>query len=156
MTKVLIALDFNPSAQKVAEEGFALAKGWGAEITLVHVKADANYYSSVGHIKVLGFTGHLKDDEPIPPEKINPDTVSYEFLKKVKLHLGNDDIKFLVVGGSCAESLIETAKNLNSDVIIIGSHSQRWLKNDSLGSNTEKVLLNSSIPVLVIPTNKSH
>lgn len=156
MKKVLVALDFNPSAQKVAEEGYALAKSCGAEMTLIHVKADAKDYSLVGPVKVLGFTGHLKEDEPLPPEKINPDIVSFEFLKKVKLHLDNDDIKFLVVGGSCAESIIETAKKLKSDVIIMGSHSQKWFENTSLGSTTEKVLLNSSIPVLVIQTNKSH
>ena len=156
MKKVIIALDFNPSAQKVAEEGFALARSCGAEITLVHVRADPQYYSSVEHIKVLGFTGLTKGEETILPEKIDPDTISSEFLEKVKQHLGNDDIKLLVVGGSCAEALVETAKNLKSDMLVIGSHSRRWFEHNSLGSIAEKVLLNSSIPVLVIPTNKSY
>ena len=156
MKKILIALDFNPSAQKVAEEGYAIAKALGAEVTLVHVKAEANYYSSVGHVTVIGFSGHLKKDKPKPPDIIDPDAISQEFLNKAMLHLGNDAIKTKVGGGACAEALINTAKELELDLIIIGSHSRRWFENDSLGSVTKKVLLNSSIPVLVIPTNKSH
>ena len=40
MKKVLIALDYNPTAQKVAEVGFSLAKSMNAEITLLHVITD--------------------------------------------------------------------------------------------------------------------
>lgn len=43
--KVLIALDYGPTAQKVAEAGFSLAKSMGAEIILVHVILDLVYYS---------------------------------------------------------------------------------------------------------------
>ena len=38
--KVLIALDYNPTAQKVAEVGFSMAKSMNAEITLLHVISD--------------------------------------------------------------------------------------------------------------------
>ncbi len=48
MKRVIIALDFDPSAQKVAEEGYTIAKVLKAKVTLVHVKADADYYSSLG------------------------------------------------------------------------------------------------------------
>jgi nucleotide-binding universal stress UspA family protein len=49
MKKVLIALDYNPTAQKVAEVGFSMAKAMNAEITLLHVIADPVYYSSPGY-----------------------------------------------------------------------------------------------------------
>jgi len=34
---VLIALDYNPTSQKVAEFGYAVAKSMDAEVTLLHV-----------------------------------------------------------------------------------------------------------------------
>ena len=37
MRKVLIALDYDPSAQIVAETGFSFAKTMGAAVTLLHV-----------------------------------------------------------------------------------------------------------------------
>lgn len=156
MKKVLIALDFNPSAQKVAEEGYAIAKALKAEVTLVHVKVEAKYYSSIGHVTVIGFAGHIKDNEPLPPDIIDPEIISREFLKKAMLHLGNNSIKTLVVGGSCADSLLKTAQNLKSDLIIMGSHSRKWFEKTAMGSVTENVLLNTNIAVLVIPTKKSH
>jgi hypothetical protein len=38
--KVLIALDYDPTAQKVAEQGFLLAKNLGGEAVLLHGISD--------------------------------------------------------------------------------------------------------------------
>jgi len=37
MKKILIALDYHPGAQKVAEAGFSLAKNMGVKTILLHV-----------------------------------------------------------------------------------------------------------------------
>jgi len=47
MKKVLIALNYNPTAQKVAENGFAMAKAMKAEIWLLNVGIDLGMYSSI-------------------------------------------------------------------------------------------------------------
>ena len=57
MKKVLIALDYNPTAQKVAEAGFSLAKAMNAEVTLLHVISELVYYSSTEYDPIMGFTG---------------------------------------------------------------------------------------------------
>ena len=57
MKKVLIALDYEPPAQKIAETGYALAKGMNAEIVLLHVLSDANYYASLNYFPVMGYEG---------------------------------------------------------------------------------------------------
>ena len=57
--KVLIALDYDPTAEKVAEVGFALAKSMGAEAVLMHVMADPVYYSSTGYDPIMGYTGFM-------------------------------------------------------------------------------------------------
>ena len=49
MKKILIALDYDPTAQKVAEAGFSLAKAMGANVVLIHVVADIMYYSSMAY-----------------------------------------------------------------------------------------------------------
>ncbi|MBK3516130.1 universal stress protein [Carboxylicivirga marina] len=156
MKRVIIALDFDPSAQKVAEEGYALAKSLKAKVTLVHVKADADYYSSLGQVVVIGFSGHLKGDTPIAPDNIDPDAISQEFLNKAMLHLADKNIEVMVANGSCADSLIDVANQLNAYMIVMGSHSRKWFENTTIGSVTQKVLLGSSIPVFVIPTNNNR
>ena len=64
MKKVLIALDYDPTAQKVAEVGFSLAKTMGAEIILLHVISDPLQYVSDKHFSVMGFAGY-KDTVPL-------------------------------------------------------------------------------------------
>lgn len=47
MKKVLITLDFDPTARKIAQAGYELAKSIGAEVYLLHVTVDDTYYSSL-------------------------------------------------------------------------------------------------------------
>jgi nucleotide-binding universal stress UspA family protein len=84
----------------------------------------------------------------------NLKNTSTDFLEKSKLHLGDDNIKILVKEGSVAESILEAAENLNADVIVMGSHSQRWLENILMGSITEFVLHHTNVPLLIIPIKK--
>jgi nucleotide-binding universal stress UspA family protein len=47
------------------------------------------------------------------------------------------------------EAIIDTAKNKNCDLIVMASHGRRGLNAVLLGSETQKVLTHSSIPVMV-------
>ena len=58
MKKVLIALDYGVSAQKIAEKGAELAKNMNAKVTLLHVVADESYYSSIDSAPFMGFYGY--------------------------------------------------------------------------------------------------
>jgi nucleotide-binding universal stress UspA family protein len=54
-----------------------------------------------------------------------------------------------------AEAGFSMAKSMTADIIVIGSHSRKWLENIVMGSVTEKVLHHTSIPLFIIPTKKS-
>ncbi len=155
MKKVLIALDYDPTAQKIAETGFSLAKTMGAEIILLHVIADATYYSSLEYNPITGFLGFSATDAShlLEPEGLK--IATKHFLDKVKHHLEDDNIKTIVKEGDFADSILKSAKDLNVDIIVIGSHSRRWLTEILIGSVTEKVLHHSSIPLFIIPV-KEH
>ena len=56
MKKILIAVDFTPAAQKVAETGYAVAKAMQAEVALVHVIADAAWYAAE-YSPIMGYVG---------------------------------------------------------------------------------------------------
>jgi nucleotide-binding universal stress UspA family protein len=153
--KVLIALDYNPTAQKVAEEGYAMAKSMGAEVTLLHVISDPTYYSSVQYSPIMGFGGFMAT--PLSPLDHNAlQKASLDFLNRSKSHLdGDGSINTLVSeGGDFAESIIKTAKDRHADIIVLGSHSRKWLEDIVLGSVAEKVLRESDIPLFIVPTKK--
>jgi nucleotide-binding universal stress UspA family protein len=154
MKKILIALDFNPTAQKVAEVGYALAKSLGAEVILLHVIVDPLYYSTVENFPIVGYTGSIIAPLQIP----NNEFIIKEsklFLNKIKIHLDDDNIQTLVKEGDSAGIILNTAKELKVDIIVMGSHSRRWLEDILLGSITSYVLNHSTIPLFIIPTQKS-
>lgn len=154
MKKVLIALDYNQTAQKVAEEGFALAKAIGAEVILLHVILDAVNYTSTGHITIMGFAS-CSETDPIQYDTVEGlKKASQLFLDKSKQHLGDKTIKTVIEEGSFAETILKVAKELKADIIVIGSHSQKWLENIVLGSVAENVLRHTLVPLYIIPTKK--
>lgn len=156
MKKVMIALDYDPTAQKVAEAGYALAKTMNAEIVLLHIISDiVYYYSSNENTAMTGFTGYMGAD-PLQMSTIEDlQKASQHFLDKVKKHLGEDNILTIVKEGDLAASILNTAKEIDADIIVQGSHSRRWLENIIMGSVTEKVLLNTSIPLFIVPTKNA-
>jgi len=154
LKKVLIALDYDPTAQIVAETGFALAKTMNAEVILLHVISDPIYYASIEHVTVMGFVGNM---ENIPLQLNDADEVkklSQNFLEKSKHHLGDQAIQTLVTEGDFADSILKTSEEMKVDIIVMGSHSKRWLDEILLGSVTERVLHHTSIPLFIIPTKQ--
>ncbi len=152
MKKVLIALDYDPTAQKVAETGFSIAKAMNAEITLLHVIADPVYYSSEEYSPIMGFNGFMETGQLQLYSIDSLEKASLHYLDKSRHHLGDKDIKTIVMQGDTAESILKTAKDLHSDIIVMGSHSRRRLDEILMGSVTEKVLHHSDIPLFIIPT----
>lgn len=152
MKKVLIALDYNPSSQKVAEAGYALAKAMNAQTILMHVISDATYYSSLNYSPIMGFGGFGN------PYTVEADTLeeikkaAQIFLDKSKEHLGDEKIENVVKNGDFGEAILSTAKELNADIIVMGTHSRRGLDKILMGSVAENVLHHSSIPLFIIPT----
>jgi nucleotide-binding universal stress UspA family protein len=154
--KVLIALDYNPTAQKVAEVGFSLAKAMNAEIVLLHVISDPVYYSSSEYSPIMGFNGFMETGQ-LQLDNIEAlKKAALHFLDKSKNHLGDKSIQTLIKEGDFAESILKTAKELHADIIILGSHSRKWLENVVMGSVTEKVLRHTPIPLFIIPTKKQN
>ena len=153
MKKVLIALDYNPSSVKVAEKGYALAKKMGAKIVLMHVLYEPVYYSSLEYSPIVGFNA-------ITMGTYQTDTIeglkeaAQHFLDKTKHHLADETIQTILEEGETADSILEAAKDLHADIIVLGTHSRKWLENILMGSVAEKVLKHSTLPLFIIPTKK--
>lgn len=152
MKKVLIALDYDPTAQKIAETGYSLAKAMDAEVVLLHVVADSVHYASPDYSPIMGFSGYM-DMGPVQIESIDSlKKASMHFLEKSKHHLGDDTIQIIISEGETSKSIIKTAKDIHADVIVLGTHSRRWLDEILMGSVTEEVMHHSAIPLFIVPT----
>ena len=142
--KVLIAMDYDQTSQKVAETGFAMATAMNAETILMHVISEQPvYYSAYTYMR------ELKVDI-LADLKIS----TQEFLNKTKKLLGDDSIKTIFKEGEISETILQTAKELKVDVIVMGTHSRKWLENIIMGSEAANVLKNTKIPLFIVPTKK--
>ncbi len=155
MKKILIALDYDPTAQKVAEAGYDLAKAMNAELTLLHVLADTQYYMPLEYSPIMGFSG-------MPPLDIMDTSQSEElmkaalsFLESSKQHLGDEKIEVMAVEGEFADSILRVAEEKGTNIIVVGSHSRSALEKIIMGSVTEKLLHSTTIPLFIVPTRKT-
>ena len=152
LKKVLIALDYDPTAQKVAESGFSLAKSLGADIVMLNVVSYPLFAPTPEYSPIMGFSGYIDmSTDLIDNAEIQKESARL-FLEKSKLHLGDESIKTMIKSGDFAETILETAEEIKADIIVMGSHSRKWLENVVMGSVAEKVLHHTTIPLLIIPT----
>jgi nucleotide-binding universal stress UspA family protein len=149
---VLIALDFDPTALKIAEAGYSLAKTMNAGVVLLHVIAEEIYYSSLEYSPITGFSGFSNNDFTLMASSEGLEKASQYFLDSTKNHLGDESIQTVIEKGDFADMILRTAKNTSADLIVIGSHSRKWLEQVLMGSVTEKVLHNTEIPLFIVPT----
>jgi nucleotide-binding universal stress UspA family protein len=127
--KVLIAMDYDETSQKVAEQGFAMAKAMDAKVILLHVISEQPaYYSAYTYMRE--FRVDIIDDLQ---------KSIHVFLDKAKKLLGDESIQTVVEFGEIADIILGTAKDLDVDIIVMGSHSRRWLESIILGSEAEAV-----------------
>jgi len=144
--KVLIAMDYDETSRKVAEEGFAMARAMHAETILLHVVSEEPFYYS-SYAYMVEFQVEIIHDLKVSTQN---------FLDKVKNHLGDESIKTILREGPIAENILKTAKDLDIDIIVIGTHSRKWLESIFMGSQAQDVLKNTTLPLLIIPTKKQN
>ena len=156
MKKIIVAIDYNPTAEKIAEKGYELAKSMNAEIILLHVVADYTYYSSLDYSPIMGFDTFSNLGVLQTNTVVELQNAAEDYLQKCKSHLGDPTVQTLVKDGDSGDAIIEAAENLQADVIVMGSHSRKGLDKILMGSVAEKVLRHSKIPLFIIPITEEE
>ena len=154
MKKILIALDYDPVAERIAEKGYELGKAMNAEIILLHVVSEAFYYTSQNYSPIMGYEGfnNLNVLPAIDIEALRKAAI--DFLNSSKRHLGNENIQTIIKDGDFADSILEAANEVAANLIVMGSHGRRGLDRMLLGSVAEQVLHKTTIPLFIIPTKQ--
>lgn len=154
MKKILIALDYDASAQTIAENGHAFAKAMGAQVILLHVISDASHYASMNYSPVMGFDMFNNMDliQPDSTEKL--EDAAKQYLLKTIEYLGDSSILAIVKEGDYGDSILDTANEIGADIIVMGTHSRHGFDKFLMGSVAEKVLHKTTIPLYVIPIKK--
>jgi nucleotide-binding universal stress UspA family protein len=140
--RILVSTDGSDISRKAAETAVALAKATGGELLTISVKEPFPYSA-------------ISEMQPVPPQEFFD---AQERIARERVQGVLDIAK--AAGVACQahtvealhpwEAILDHAKNQNADLIVMASHGRRGLSALLLGSETQKVLTHSSIPVLVV------
>jgi len=144
---ILLSTDGSDLARKGVKDGIALAKALNAKVTVMTVTGPFLEYGS----------GHAEGWIPSREEFDHFDAVCKERAGKVldearamAQQIGISAELLHVPNAHPATAIIETAKSRGCDLIVMASHGRRGLRKLLLGSQTSEVLVDGSVPVLVV------
>lgn len=139
MKRILVPTDFSSQAENAMKVAAQLAAKHGSEIYLVH------------SLEMPLSIGGSSDNSNLPEslyfiklaEKNFSELLKKPYLQEIDVHetIGHNEIY---------NDISATVENNNIDLVIMGSHGANGFKEMFIGSNTEKVVRTSKIPVLVI------
>jgi len=140
--RLLIATDGSDVTQKAVQAAIELARATGGELFAISVKEPFPYSA-------------ISEMQPVPPQ---------EFFDAQE-RIANERVRVVVAAASAAglscqahtvealhpwEAILDHATTQHCDLVVMASHGRRGLSALLLGSETQKVLTHSTIPVLVV------
>ncbi len=139
MKRILVPVDFSKYSEYALEVAAAIAKKETAEIVVVHMMGLKDSIITRDESKEL-FNGlqYMQLTKQRFSEFLEKD-----YLKNIPVH---DTIRNYKV----FSELNEVAQEWHAELIVMGSHGLSGIKDVFIGSNTEKVVRTSEIPVLVV------
>ena len=141
---ILIPTDGSDLSQATAKRAISFAKEAGAKVTVFFAKPEYP----------IAYFGEGALIDPTTPEKF-----AELAEQKAAEYLGEVEKQCAAAGVECAtisatsdvpyEAIIEAADKSGCDLIFMASHGRRGISGFLLGSETNKVLTHSKVPVLV-------
>lgn len=143
---ILIATDGSKLAAKAVKCGVALAKSVGAKVTTFYAGPE---YSTPVYAEGAMYGGTLSRAEFRKRQQAFADEL-LAGAAKVATGAGVDAQTVYVENNSPYEAIIAAANKRKCDLIVMASHGRKGLAGVLLGSETQKVLTHSKVPVLVV------
>jgi nucleotide-binding universal stress UspA family protein len=141
---ILVPTDGSELSRATASRAVSFAKEAGARITVFFAKPEYP----------IAYFGEGALIDPTSPEKFSElaDQQATEYLSEVQkqcVEAGVECSTIAVTSDVPYEAIVEAAEKSSCDLIFMASHGRRGLSGFLLGSETNKVLTHSKVPVLV-------
>jgi nucleotide-binding universal stress UspA family protein len=134
LKRILVATDFGPAAGAALTYGRALAKNFGATLTLMHVAENLFLRPTIG----------------------DPHALKAALVRRLEERLTVDDRStldaraVLDTSDQPADAITTYAKQAEIDLIVMGTHGRNGISHLLVGSVAERVVRTASCPVLTV------
>jgi len=143
--KILVPTDFSPASMKSLSYALRLAEELNSEITLLHVLEPETPLTLAGRSIAAAFSEQeLADAEE-----------GLRGLVHSAKAAGGAGTKSILRTGVATHEIVEAAKDLDVDLIVIATHGFTGWKHFAIGSTAERVARAAPCPVLVV-REKEH
>ena len=144
--RILVPIDGTPRSQRAVKYAVDIARVHGGSLVLYHMSPSyhppyvVDPYSAVQWLPEAQYLGEAKAE-------------SAKLLAKAKKLATAKRVTAKVVhafGDAPAKAILAAARKARADSIVMASHGRRGLEKLFLGSETQKVLGKTTLPVLVV------
>jgi nucleotide-binding universal stress UspA family protein len=142
MKRIIVPIDFSEHSEYALEAASNLARKYESELIVLHMLELSNALLTAGS------------------DSLNEEAVFYLKLAEQKFetfldkpYLEGVEVTPIVKHFKVWNEVNDVAKEVDASLIVMGSHGASGIKEVLVGSNTEKVVRHSDIPVLVIKHN---
>lgn len=144
MKRILVPTDFSPQAENALKVAAQIALKNDSEIYLEHSLSTPSHFNNAAPSGIPEMLYFIKLAEQ-------------EFDKILKnKYLDDIDVHQAIGRGEIYDDVQIAVDEKNIDLIVMGSHGLSGFKEMFIGSNTEKVVRTSNIPVLVIKNDHAN
>ncbi len=142
---ILVAVDFHDAVGELLSTAESIAEKYDAKIWVVHVAEEGSDYT--------GFEGKAQYIKDTRKEEFREE---HQYLQTIcNTFLGEEvEKEALLIPGPTVETVLEEAKKLNSDLLVVGTHKHSFLHNLLRESVSRKLLKNANIPLLAVPMDE--
>ncbi|MBV8247712.1 MAG: universal stress protein [Comamonas sp.] len=148
---LLIPTDGTELSEAAVRAGLKLAKEQGAQVTGLYVMPD--YRALIYGVNAL-MTYNADEFEKSAAQEAD---AALQFMEQLAQQEGVQFRPVRVTSMSVFQAIVREAQNSHCDLICMASHGRKGITSVLLGSETQRVLTHSNIPVLVHrPTLGKH
>jgi nucleotide-binding universal stress UspA family protein len=147
---IVVGVDFSDEAEAAVKQALELARHVGGKLTLLHVGVIPETPTGVPESMSSTATAYSR----VVKERLEEDRDELEKLRG-RISGQGVDVSHAVMDGFPDTGLVEAAKELGADVIVVGTHGRTGIKRFLLGSVAERVVRLSDSSVLVARSKSS-
>ena len=142
LRRILLATDFSPASRRAFEEAVSFCRRNDAELVLAHVYRTP---------------GTLPAEMALTPDTVEQIDAKLSEAADSRLRVLLDEARragvrgrILLLSGAPDEAIVEAARQIGADLLILGTHGRTGAARLFLGSVASRVIATASCPVLTV------
>ena len=157
MKNILVAIDFSQFTDAVLAEAVRLSSALNTKLWILHVASNESQTLVFEPTQFTGFSPDMITPGDVQLARdISADEIKREHaeLLTISSKLRNDGVEAqtLLLKGDPARLILEKAKELEAEMIILGSHGHGRLHKALLGSVSESIIRHAECKILIVPS----